>query len=179
MFPYQNMDTKRGRWMALGHLLLTCLIMMAFGLNQSEDAGAASPTPNGPYVVIDQSDNWYTLYDENGNVVWSEGMIDNPEFLEPGTYTVPEYDPETKLEPKKEVNSDLSGIWILNNFTRIVDGIGFHEIPIDSRTGYRMHSPEILGTNMAESHGCIRVSVQGAALIWQYIWPGDTVIVVE
>lgn len=178
MFPYPNMDTKRGRWMALGHLLLTCLVMMALGFGSGEDAGAASPTPVGPYVVVDLSANWVWLYDEYGDLVIDGGTVDNAEELHPGTYKVPYMTEDGKMG-KLEVNYSTNGHWRLNYFTRIVGGMGFHEIPINSSTGVRMHDESWLGQNWDTSGGCVRVSNEVAQAIFQYIWPGNTVIVVE
>ena len=55
------------------------------------------------------------------------------------------------------------------------DNIGFHEIPTDTRTGYKLQSLSQLG--QALSGGCVRQAPYDAAFIWDWAPIGTTVVV--
>ena len=54
------------------------------------------------------------------------------------------------------------------NFVRFAPcGMGFHRsrLPVERR---QMHADWFLGTNIAESHGCIRLSREMSMRIWKF-----------
>ncbi len=55
------------------------------------------------------------------------------------------------------------------------DNIGFHEIPTDTRTGYKLQSLSQLG--QALSAGCVRQAPADAAFIWDWAPVGTRVVV--
>ena len=55
------------------------------------------------------------------------------------------------------------------------DNIGFHEIPTDTRTGYKLQSLSQLG--QALSAGCVRQAPSDAAFIWDWAPIGTPVVV--
>jgi lipoprotein-anchoring transpeptidase ErfK/SrfK len=55
------------------------------------------------------------------------------------------------------------------------DNIGFHEIPVDTRTGQRVQSESQLGTPL--SSGCVRQATSDAVYIWNWAPIGTQVVV--
>ena len=55
------------------------------------------------------------------------------------------------------------------------DNIGFHEIPTDTRTGYKLQSLAQLG--QALSGGCVRQAPADAAFMWSWAPVGTPVVV--
>ena len=53
--------------------------------------------------------------------------------------------------------------------------IGFHEIPTDKRTGYKVQSVSQLGTPL--SGGCVRQAVSDSVWIWNWAYIGTKVVV--
>ena len=65
-------------------------------------------------------------------------------------------------------NNDASGRLVLENFTRFAAcGIGFHRIPT-YRNGHQIHPDWMVGTNLRESHGCIRLPKAFSAKVWRF-----------
>ena len=57
----------------------------------------------------------------------------------------------------------------LDNFVRFAPcGIGFHRIPRYKSNGQQMHADWILGTDLARSHGCIRLSRELSLKVWDF-----------
>lgn len=55
------------------------------------------------------------------------------------------------------------------------DNIGFHEIPVDNRTGYRLQSESQLGTPLSD--GCVRQGTADAEFMWNWAWKYTKVVV--
>ena len=55
------------------------------------------------------------------------------------------------------------------------DNIGFHEIPVDTRTGRPVQDLSQLGT--ALSNGCVRQAPVNAKYMWDWAWIGTKVVV--
>jgi lipoprotein-anchoring transpeptidase ErfK/SrfK len=55
------------------------------------------------------------------------------------------------------------------------DNIGFHEIPVDTRTGRPVQDLSQLGT--ALSNGCVRQAPTDALYMWNWAWVGTKVVV--
>jgi peptidoglycan hydrolase-like protein with peptidoglycan-binding domain len=128
----------------------------------------------GRRIVLSQGQNWVWLVDAAGRVVRSDGMIDNPSYLRPGTYST---GPKCGRPARIQRNSD-GGRLYLNNFVRFAPcGIGFHQIPTYKSGGAQIHADWLLGTNSRASHGCIRVSRSMSAAIWAYTVAGTKVVV--
>lgn len=128
----------------------------------------------GRRIVISQGQNWVWLVDARGKVVRSGGMIDNPSYLRPGTYSTGS---KCGRAARVKRNSD-GGRLYLNNFVRFAPcGIGFHQIPTYKSGGAQIHADWLLGTNSRASHGCIRISKSMSASIWAYT-TGSTKVVV-
>ena len=62
-------------------------------------------------------------------------------------------------------------------FAKGCDGgnIGFHEIPTDTSTGYKLQSVSQLGTPL--SGGCVRQAVSDAVWMWNWAYVGTKVVV--
>ncbi|WBQ05112.1 L,D-transpeptidase family protein [Kribbella sp. CA-293567] len=133
-------------------------------------------TGAGRRIVISQGQNWVWLVDAKGKVVRQGGMIDNPRYLKPGTYTTGVKCGRTARIRK---NTDGASLY-LNNFVRFAPcGIGFHQIPTYKRTGAQIHADWLLGTNSKVSHGCIRVSAAMSATIWSFTATSVRVVVIR
>ncbi|NND74760.1 MAG: L,D-transpeptidase family protein [Ilumatobacter sp.] len=69
-------------------------------------------------------------------------------------------------------------IWgYMVRFTKGCNGgnIGFHEIPLNSKTGYRLQSVSQLGRPL--SGGCVRQSIPDAIWMWNWAYIGTKVVV--
>ncbi len=130
----------------------------------------------GRRVVISQRQNYVWLVRENGSVVAQGGMIDNTRVLKPGSTRVGSY---CGRSPKIRMNSDYSGRLWLNHFVRFAPcGVGFHRIPVEKSSGNQIHPDWLLGTNLRESSGCIRLSSRLASQLWDFAGVGTRVVVV-
>ena len=81
-------------------------------------------------------------------------MVDNPGELRPGSYRTGSY-----CGRAARIKKNTSGSLWLDDFVRFAPcGYGFHRIPRAKSSGRQIHADHILGTNLARSHGCIRLS---------------------
>ena len=128
----------------------------------------------GRRIVISQKQNWVWLVRADGSVVAQGGMIDNPGELSGSTGRVASY---CGRAARIQRNHSSGGL-ILANFVRWQScGIGFHRIPQYS-SGAQIHADWMLGTNLRESHGCIRLSRTLSARVWDFGIVGTNVRVV-
>ncbi|MGZ4498321.1 MAG: L,D-transpeptidase family protein, partial [Nocardioides sp.] len=120
----------------------------------------------GRRIVISQRQNWVWLVGPKGGVVAQGGVVDNPGVLHPGSYGTGSYCGRAERIRKNSTTSNE--VW-LDNFVRFAPcGIGFHRIPTYKSTGRQMHPDWYLGTNLAESHGCIRLSRAMSERVWDF-----------
>ena len=92
--------------------------------------------------------------------------MDNPSVLHPGSYASGSYCGRAARIRRNSTPSNL--VW-LENFVRFAPcGVGFHRIPTYKSNGEQMHADWLLGTNMAESHGCVRLSRRMSLAIWDF-----------
>jgi hypothetical protein len=121
---------------------------------------------HGRRIVISQEQNWVWLVDSRGRTVTQGGMVDNTSVLSRGSYAVGSY---CGRASRIKLNQSTSGSVWLDNFVRFAPcGIGFHRIPRYKSNGHQIHADWILGTNMAESHGCIRLSRALSLQVWSF-----------
>ena len=119
----------------------------------------------GRRIVISQTHNWVWLVGSNGKASAQGGIIDNPGVLSKGTY----YSGPSCGGAAHILHHVAVGGAILDNFTRFAPcGIGFHRIPRTPSTGAQIHANWLLGTNQAQSHGCIRLSLTMSQLVWNF-----------
>lgn len=129
----------------------------------------------GRRVVISQRQNYVWLVRADGSVAAQGGLVDNPGVLSPGSYTV---GPTCGRAAKIRMNSDYGGRLWLPYFTRFAPcGVGFHQIPLQKSDGRQIHPDWMLGTNVKESSGCIRLSRRVAARLWDFAGAGTRVVV--
>lgn len=120
----------------------------------------------GRRIVISQRQNWVWLVGSGGRTVAQGGMVDNPAELAKGAYGVGSY---CGRSARIKLNQSTSGSVWLDDFVRFAPcGIGFHRIPRYKSNGRQIHADWILGTNMAASHGCIRLSRQLSGKVWSF-----------
>ena len=101
-------------------------------------------------------------------------MIDNPGVLGRGWKRVGSY-----CGRAAKVRHNTSGDLWLDNFTRFAAcGIGFHRIPRSMSSGNQIHPDWLIGTNLRQSHGCIRVPKEFSARLWDFGRIGTRVRVV-
>ena len=133
------------------------------------------PVPNsgaGRRIVISQRQNWVWLVDGHNKVVAQGGIIDNPGELRRGKYRTGSY-----CGRGARIKKNTSGSLWLDNFIRFAPcGFGFHRIPRAKSNGRQIHADNILGTDFARSHGCIRVSAGMSQRIWNFTASGRTVV---
>lgn len=121
---------------------------------------------SGRRIVISQGQNWVWLVGPGGSVVAQGGMVDNTGVLSRGSYAVGSY---CGRASRIKLNQSTSGSVWLDNFVRFAPcGIGFHRIPRYKTNGQQIHADWILGTDMAESHGCIRLSRALSLRVWNF-----------
>jgi lipoprotein-anchoring transpeptidase ErfK/SrfK len=90
----------------------------------------------------------------------------------PGTYSV-----FSRSRYTCNINNPHICWQFMVRFTKGPDGdnIGFHEIPTDTRTGYKLQSLSQLG--QALSAGCVRQAPGDAAYVWDWAPIGTRVVV--
>ena len=121
---------------------------------------------SGRRIVISQAQNWVWLVGPKGSVIAQGGMVDNTGELRRGAHATGSY---CGRAGRIKLNQSTSGSVWLDNFVRFAPcGIGFHRIPRYKTTGDQIHADWILGTDMAESHGCIRLSRGLSATLWDF-----------
>jgi hypothetical protein len=131
----------------------------------------------GRRIVISQRQNYVWLVRAGGGVAAQGPMVDNPSVLGPGTHRVSSY---CGRAAKIRTNTDPGGSLWLPYFTRFAPcGVGFHRIPLYRSSGAQIHPDWMLGTNLKESHGCVRLSRRLAAAVWDFGSVGTRVVVVR
>jgi hypothetical protein len=106
------------------------------------------------------------LVGARGGVLAQGGIVDNPSVLSRGAHATGTY---CGRAARIRRNTTTSGLVWLDNFVRFAPcGIGFHRIPTYRSNGAQMHADWVLGTNLAESHGCIRVGRGLSSRIWEF-----------
>ena len=129
---------------------------------------------HGRRIVVSQRQNWVWLVGRDGHPVAQSGMIDNSGELHTGAAKVGSYCGRTARIKR---NSDAGGSLWLENFVRFAPcGFGFHRIPRAMSSGRQIHGDNLLGTNLATSHGCIRLSAALSQRIWTFTSSGRTVV---
>ncbi len=123
-----------------------------------------SGSGHGRRIVISQKQNWVWLIGPKGGIVAQGGMVDNTHVLGRGRYGVGSY-----CGRPTRVKLNRSGAVWMDDFVRFAPcGVGFHRIPRYRSTGKQMHADWLLGTDLAQSHGCIRLSRRLSEQVWDY-----------
>ncbi|MDO7867112.1 L,D-transpeptidase family protein [Nocardioides jiangxiensis] len=123
---------------------------------------------SGRRIVVSRTQNYVWLVRADGTVRWQGGVIDNPSVFGTGTY------PSGAAcgRPAHVLhNTDYSGTLRLDHYSRIrtgLCGVGFHRVPVRKSDGTQIHADWLLGTNLKESHGCLRVTARTAQEIWDF-----------
>ncbi|WP_395695358.1 peptidoglycan-binding protein [Nocardioides sp.] len=130
----------------------------------------ARPVParsgSGRRIVVSQQQDWVWLVGPRGQVLAQGGMVDNPSVLRPGSYATGSY---CGRAARIKRNQSTSGDVWLDDFVRFAPcGIGFHRIPRSKATGRQIHADWVLGTDLAVSHGCVRLSRALAHRVWTF-----------
>lgn len=120
----------------------------------------------GRRIVISQRQNWVWLVGPQGGIVAQGGMVDNPSVLDRGIHRTGSYCGRAARIKRNSTSSGEVWLW---NFVRFAPcGVGFHRIPTYKSTGRQIHPDWYLGTNMAGSHGCIRLSRPMSLKVWNF-----------
>ncbi len=122
----------------------------------------------GRRIVVSRTQNYLWLVRADGSVRWQGGIIDNPGVFSAGTYRSGS---DCGRAAHIRWNSDYSKTLWLEHYTRIrtgLCGVGFHRVPEYKSSGNQIHPDWYLGTNLKQSHGCIRVSARTAREIWDF-----------
>lgn len=138
----------------------------------AEDAPRCDQRPvpkhsgTGRRIVVSQQQNWVWLVGPRGSVVAQGGMVDNTRVLHRGSHATGSY---CGRAGRIHRNQDYSGRLWLDDFVRFAPcGIGFHRIPLYKSNGHQIHPDWILGTDLAQSHGCLRLSRELADRVWSF-----------
>jgi hypothetical protein len=127
---------------------------------------------SGRRIVLSQKQNWVWVIGAKNQVLRQGGIVDNPGALHKGTYRTGSY-----CGRAARVKRNSSGSLWLDHFVRFAPcGFGFHRIPRAMSNGRQIHADNLLGTNLAQSHGCIRLSASMATRIWNFTSSGTTVV---
>ena len=126
----------------------------------------------GRRIVVSQAQNWVWLVDRAGRVLAQGGIVDNPGVLRRGSHRTGSY-----CGRPARVRRNRSGSLWLDHFVRFAPcGFGFHRIPRARSNGRQMHADYLLGTNLTQSHGCIRLSSAMASRLWGFTAGARTVV---
>jgi peptidoglycan hydrolase-like protein with peptidoglycan-binding domain len=129
----------------------------------------------GRRIVISQRQNWVWLVRSGGRVQTQGGMVDN-DWLPRRSYRT---GAQCGRPARSPVRSDYSGRLLLYNFVRFAEcGVGFHQIPVRRSTGRQIHPDWYVGTDMRESHGCIRLTRRMIKAVWRFTAARTRVVVV-
>ncbi|MET1059037.1 MAG: murein L,D-transpeptidase [Nocardioides sp.] len=124
----------------------------------------------GRRIVVSQRQNWVWLVRANGSVRAQGGMVDNAGELGHGSYRVGSY-----CGRAARIGRNSSGEVWLDNFVRFAAcGFGFHRVPTAKSGGAQIHPDWMLGTNLRQSHGCIRLSNGMSEKVWDFTASGRT-----
>ncbi len=119
---------------------------------------------SGRRIVISQGQNWVWAVGPGNKVLRQGGIVDNPGELHKGSYRTGSY----CGRPARVLKNTSGSLW-LDHFVRFAPcGFGFHRIPRAKSDGRQIHADHLLGTNLATSHGCIRLSAAMATRIWNF-----------
>jgi peptidoglycan hydrolase-like protein with peptidoglycan-binding domain len=136
------------------------------GAKRCDSRPVPAGSGKGRRIVISQPQNWVWVIGPRGGVLTQGGIVDKPAELSKGAHATGSY---CGRAARIRRNTTSSGQVWLENFVRFAAcGIGFHRIPTYQSNGAQMHADWLLGTNMAESHGCIRVSRAMSLRIWRF-----------
>jgi peptidoglycan hydrolase-like protein with peptidoglycan-binding domain len=120
----------------------------------------------GRRIVLSQPQNWVWLVGPKGAVLAQGGVIDLPSGLSKGWHATGSY---CGRATRIKHNTDTGGQLWLDNFVRFAPcGIGFHRIPRYRSNGRQIHPDWYLGTNVTQSHGCIRLSRAMSLRLWNF-----------
>ena len=120
----------------------------------------------GRRIVVSQRQNWVWLVGPKGVTIAQGGIVDNPSVLRRGAYATGSY---CGRAARIKLNSSLDGTEWLDDFVRFAPcGIGFHRIPRHKSNGHQIHPDWVLRTDMAASHGCIRLSKSVSRRVWTF-----------
>ncbi len=130
----------------------------------------ARPVPahsgSGRRIVVSQRQNYVWLVGPRGGVAAQGPMVDNTRVLRPGKHAVGSY---CGRAARIKRNQDYGGGLWLDDFVRFAPcGIGFHRVPRHKSDGRQIHPDWLLGTDLEESHGCLRLSKQLADRVWDF-----------
>ncbi len=121
---------------------------------------------HGRRIVISQRQNWVWLVGPHGGVAGQGGMVDLPSELSRGWHRTGSY---CGRAARIRRNTTTSGEVWLEHFVRFAPcGIGFHRIPTSQSSGAQIHPDWYLGTDLAQSHGCIRLSNGLSTRLWRF-----------
>lgn len=127
---------------------------------------------SGRRIVISQKQNWVWVVAAGNRVLAQGGIVDNPGELRRGSYRTGSY-----CGRAARVRKNTSGSLWLDDFVRFAPcGFGFHRVPRSKASGRQIHADHLLGTDLASSHGCIRLSAAMASRIWTFTASGRTFV---
>ena len=150
--------------------------LMAASAKRCDIRPVPAGSGSGRRIVLSQGQNWLWLVDAKGKIVRQGGIIDNPTYLKPGTYSSGS---KCGRAGRIKRNTDGGSLY-LNNFVRFAPcGIGFHQIPTYKSNGAQIHADWLLGTNSKASHGCIRVQKSMSDTIWAFTTSSTKVVVLR
>jgi hypothetical protein len=127
---------------------------------------------SGRRIVLSQRQNWIWLVRANGSVAAQGGMVDHAGELGRGRYGTGAY-----CGRAARIERNRSGEVWLDNFVRFAAcGFGFHRIPTSMANGAQIHPDYLLGTNLRQSHGCIRLTNAMSEKVWDFTAGGRTAV---
>lgn len=145
----------------------------ASSARRCDDRPVPARSGTGRRIVLSQAQNWVWLVRANGRIAAQGGIVDN-DWLPKRTYTVG----AQCGRPARSVHrTDESGTLRIDYFTRFSCRVGFHEIPVRFSTGRLVHPVWYAGTDLAESHGCIRLPRPLARATYRFAAPPTKVVV--
>lgn len=142
-----------------------------------DDRPVPKHTGKGRRIVMSQGQNWLWLVNSDGTVEHQGGVVDN-DWLPQDRYRTGD---QCGRPGRARYRSDLATQNLsIDYFVRFAKcTVGFHQIPVTRSTGRQIHPDYLAGTDLAISHGCIRLPRPTIVELWKFTKKPTEVVITK
>ena len=154
----------------------TLVISVSLLVSLAPSATALESFPgDGKRVVYSRSEHRVWLINADGSLSGTWKVTGNPTIPALGTY---------RIYSKSAVTRSVNGQWLFTHMVRFARtkkgiGVGFHSIPVSTRTRAPIMPLDKIGAPGYQSHGCVRQSKADAERMWAWATIGTKVVVLK